>query len=1668
MAYGQTGSGKTFTMGSEAHSELELSAQTGLIPRFMNDLFQGLQRKQQDTAKGQQSGEEKDHDNNNTNTSPQLIQYNLQASFLEVYGEDVHDLLDDYKSRRSLPLREDADGGIVIAGLTTRQVADADAALAVLHEGTLNRTTAATLMNLTSSRSHAVFTVTLQQVLRNKTTGMDVTDTSRFTFVDLAGSERMKKTGAEGERAREGIKINEGLLALGNVINALADDERHTKDRKVHVPYRQSKLTRLLQDALGGNSQTLFLACVSPSDTNASESLSTLHYANRARNIQNAPTKNVDAKVLELQRLYAWTHVLQAELIKKMFDNNSNDESTDSMVDVDQAIGTVDEHLMQRPDVNEYLQRLQAAAQNHEGSSGQMTNYLPPALANASSVPTGMNMPTTAMQMNTSLQRTTETSTPWIGSPSQQSRGTSAALQDSTPNNNMNKSVLDIHDPAMLGDVNPDEEMAILDQLLDLQHRDHEFGKEQKNDDAQLKQVEGELAEQEGLLMQLRDSLKIYHDMKAKYEILMAEVQQLEVEKSQLAQQLEKSKVDPTQGCSAAIKKELEKVEQSLLRARNETRKHRQMYRKAEQEAQRCRVLERKVTDLKTGKAQLMKKQKAAAVKHREYTETKTVEIMSLKRKERHTEKKVTMLQTEIQKHKSQLQKRQTYCSKLTGKLKQTESHLMKLLSMRQRELHDRTSSTAASRRRSSIVHPPRSRNDGIFAPSTEETASINFIFDKAVAEKVNLAEMKNRYEERVAEYSETMRKMVANVKALEEARAKAQVDTSEDAQDVVREIEQTIEEIELKAELVGSELDELSAQLSVAEADANDENSDQAAKVIAAKNAPMLRTLLMETIDKLATSELERKSLATSVKRKESTLESLESEVDSLNNRIAALTENLTRRRSLDNSGEDPADVIQRLEAEKYSVSVEVARTKVELTAVQTRLQDFLQDHQSLQSELSETKERLTVTEVALKQTGGANVPDDVLQRLQAMWKELGVSPSARDEARKEIECCLENTCERKLKEASSLKSTTVTEIEKLRNELEVMQSALGLQPSVSTESTTLALLDQLDALRHQQSLLEPTYTSAMTRKENIMKQVTDLSITMGLAKASLTTDLRNLLESPSEDASSLSDAFLDRCDAQVTALRLQKSERLVENAERMKEAFSLATEMNLEEDDVVPLIMHSLQKRANSVPDWWSKPSAEAVTRAITISGGVVRATEAFTQHLSVVHECLESVAKSRRQLSTTLREIVERAQKTLVATVDGEIDASEACASFHDALFRLPPLSKERVDACMSEIEALVSGVDAMTQSEIEALTVVWEALSISMSDRGDFWSGIDESIKLIQTRPDGPFDDVVESCKLDGEEWVLAAVNGATKSYRLLETRLYKLERTHQEVESLRTKQDSKSMIISLDSEVRILSAKLSEFEDKKCNKQRLLTKKIGSSNLLKEERFRKHMQSKFTSKLEQLATLLKAWTHDEGIDFDSNLLSDEVRTLLLSSDKIDTCVQKRTEFMHLRTVMAPAKRGSESITREKGAAPPRKRQATSSRLSPTDESTATKPQNANRVEKNTLPRARPSTSTTRDRVEKRKPEDAHQPKAKAARMLHPVSGAPKSSPSSSPARKPLRATRATARLPLSPAPNQRAIKTKPEPSKRLTLPPFGHVLEQALSPKQSKENSSNST
>lgn len=823
MAYGQTGSGKTFTMGSEAHSEPESLSHAGLIPRFLADIFSQLQQ-MKEAAKHHELGQG-------------LVKFKVSASFLEVYGEDVHDLLD--RDRRPLPLREDSNGGIVIVGLTNRPVTNATEALEVLHEGTMNRTTAATLMNLTSSRSHAVFTIHLSQTTRSGNEGdVDVTTNSRFTFVDLAGSERMKKTGAEGERAKEGIKINEGLLALGNVINALADEELLSKEKKVHVPYRQSKLTRLLQDALGGNSQTLFLACVSPSDTNASETLSTLHYANRARNIKNAPTKNIDANVLELQRLQSLTRIFQCELVKSKFGQEG------AIADEKSKIGEIDSEIMKRSEVMEYIQTLHNIASDCQQPSQSLSSpsrAFPPIHKNP-----GIS--------NMEFQ---------VCTPGRQFSGPkSGDLADSTPN----KLILDRFEDHLLDEVNPDAEMAILDQLLEIQQKDHQFGQEQKKDTEQLKIVEGELAEQEAMLLQLRESLRVYHNMKDKYEALMAEVQQLETEKEQLADQLEKAKADPSKGCSASITRKLEKVEQNLSRARSETRKHRQMCRKAEQEAQRCKALERKIAELNRGRVALIKKQKEAAAKHREYTDSKTREIAALKRKERNTEKRVSKLQSEIQIHKTNLEKRKQYCGNLAQKLQKTESHLMKLLAMRNKEFRDRRSTVVSSSRRRSIILQPNNVEENEqsenFAPENEEIKSIGFLLDRAVCEKVNQSEMAMKYEERVTEYSEMMRKLVTDIKNLEEAKKCALESNSGDNADLVWEYEQNVEELELRIELLGSELDELRSKLSFVDGHvAGVDETSSTVKILSGKSAPLLRTLLLSVVEKYSETEVSKAS---------------------------------------------------------------------------------------------------------------------------------------------------------------------------------------------------------------------------------------------------------------------------------------------------------------------------------------------------------------------------------------------------------------------------------------------------------------------------------------------------------------------------------------------------------------------------------------------------------------------------------------------------------------------------------------------------------------------------------------------------------------------------------------------------------------------------------------
>ncbi|CAH9144871.1 unnamed protein product [Cuscuta epithymum] len=311
LAYGQTGSGKTYTMGTGFKDGF----QTGLIPQAMNSLFSKIE-----TLKHQ-------------------TEFQLHVSYIEIHKEEVRDLLDPSCINKSevanghagkvtipgkppIQIRETSNGVITLAGSTECSVRTLKEMADCLEQGSLCRATGSTNMNHQSSRSHAIFTITMEQMQKmNPTVSIDSNDSDCMTeeylcaklhLVDLAGSERAKRTGSDGLRFKEGVHINKGLLALGNVISALGDEKKR-KDG-AHVPYRDSKLTRLLQDSLGGNSKTVMIACISPADINAEETLNTLKYANRARNIRNKPVINRDPVSNEMLKMRQQLEYLQAEL----------------------------------------------------------------------------------------------------------------------------------------------------------------------------------------------------------------------------------------------------------------------------------------------------------------------------------------------------------------------------------------------------------------------------------------------------------------------------------------------------------------------------------------------------------------------------------------------------------------------------------------------------------------------------------------------------------------------------------------------------------------------------------------------------------------------------------------------------------------------------------------------------------------------------------------------------------------------------------------------------------------------------------------------------------------------------------------------------------------------------------------------------------------------------------------------------------------------------------------------------------------------------------------------------------------------------------------------------------------------------------------------------------
>ena len=282
FAYGQTGTGKTFTMVGN-RTDLDVSwdedPTSGMIPRAIDQLIDDL--------------------------ASQNTEYTIRVSFLELYNEDAYDLLSPLSDSNKLRIYNDAErkGSVIVSGLVEVPVTTKHEIFQILEKGSIKRQTAPTLMNACSSRSHSIFSITvnIKEVLMD---GEEVFKIGKLNLVDLAGSENIGRSGAVEERAREASNINKSLLTLGRVITLLVE-------KSGHIPYRDSKLTRLLQDSLGGKTKTSIIATVSPGLDDLEDTLSTLEYAQRAKKITNKPEVNlrmskkeaITEYVLEIDRL---------------------------------------------------------------------------------------------------------------------------------------------------------------------------------------------------------------------------------------------------------------------------------------------------------------------------------------------------------------------------------------------------------------------------------------------------------------------------------------------------------------------------------------------------------------------------------------------------------------------------------------------------------------------------------------------------------------------------------------------------------------------------------------------------------------------------------------------------------------------------------------------------------------------------------------------------------------------------------------------------------------------------------------------------------------------------------------------------------------------------------------------------------------------------------------------------------------------------------------------------------------------------------------------------------------------------------------------------------------------------------------------------------------------
>eukprot|EP01029_Cantina_marsupialis_P001097 TRINITY_DN10891_c0_g1_i1.p1 TRINITY_DN10891_c0_g1~~TRINITY_DN10891_c0_g1_i1.p1 ORF type:complete len:750 (-),score=269.13 TRINITY_DN10891_c0_g1_i1:294-2543(-) len=631
FAYGQTGSGKTYTMGTTfdvTHDD----ESCGIVPRIAHDVFEKVKEM----------------------TDTDVI---VRCSFLEIYNEECKDLLHTPNTNgnnssnkekekidyNNLHIRENPNGEIMVAGLTQHVVTSAEELFSWLTKGAEGRTVHATKMNNVSSRSHAIVTIYFDEFDKTlnissqmgRLSMLNPVRRSKLHLIDLAGSERAKKTQATGQRFKEGVNINKGLLALGSCINALSDPSKANN----HVPFRDSKLTRILQDSLGGNCKTVMIACVSPADSNFDESANTLRYAARARNIAIKPVANLDPVAAEMMALRKQIANLQQQVsltsggtgITELFEENSRllAESNKSRAHIKSLTEQLREESERSLVLNFQKAKLEAALHGGSPKEEAMDEDLLESVD-----------PVVREQLSTI--------------------------------NSLKSRVAELEAELGADDIDSDDD--------DDDEEDNEEGNEESEVlREEMNNLDRELESKEAAMAEVTANKEKQEDITRNVKRLETEVERLSGEKSRLLSLLSKVQEDKSKKSSNSsntasaqrYREKLKKLEHQITELKEQKRRQSRTLSDLKKSAKKAEKLQKEISNIKRQKVQLMQKQQKEAERYRQLRLDQNRQMETLKRTANKKSLQMKKMSNNLNKRHTVMQRRMEQLNRANSKLKE-------------------------------------------------------------------------------------------------------------------------------------------------------------------------------------------------------------------------------------------------------------------------------------------------------------------------------------------------------------------------------------------------------------------------------------------------------------------------------------------------------------------------------------------------------------------------------------------------------------------------------------------------------------------------------------------------------------------------------------------------------------------------------------------------------------------------------------------------------------------------------------------------------------------------------------------------------------------------------------------------------------------------------------